>query len=110
MVMFICAFDNDHYNYILLHLLYIFFISRFFYNRKARRKEKDSGTGTAVGVGCSISGTGSPGANEEGKLYLESALLERHLRETDLKRLVKMPVGIEENEWMASQSTLPLSY
>ncbi|CAL8079278.1 unnamed protein product [Orchesella dallaii] len=71
---------------------------------KARRKEKDSASGTAVGVGCSISGTGSPGANDEGKLYLESALLERHLRETDLKRLVKMPVGLEENEWMASQT------
>jgi hypothetical protein len=63
---------------------------------KARRKEKDSGSGP--------SGVSGPGNNDEGKLYLESALLERHLNETDLIRLVGMPPGFEENEWMASHT------
>jgi len=65
---------------------------------KARRKEKDSGSGPSGGV----SGSGCP--NDEGKLYLESALLERHLNETELQRLVSMPNGLDENEWMASQT------
>jgi len=60
---------------------------------KARRKEKDS------------SGSGGlSGASDEGKLYLESALLERHLNETELQRLVTMPLGLDENEWMASHT------
>jgi hypothetical protein len=73
-------------------------------NRKARRKDKDSTSGPPVsGVGYGVSGSSGFGA-DEGKLYLESALLERHLNETDLKRLVDMPAGLEENEWMASHS------
>lgn len=67
---------------------------RFFNCRKARRKEKDS-SGASGGLS---------GANDEGKLYLESALLERHLNETELQRLVSMPPGLDENEWMASHS------
>ena len=67
----------------------------FFLNcRKARRKEKDS-SGASGGLS---------GASDEGKLYLESALLERHLNETELLRLVSMPPGLDENEWMASHS------
>ncbi|CAG7820951.1 unnamed protein product [Allacma fusca] len=60
---------------------------------KARRKEKDTGPSSGVGAG-----------NDEGKLYLEAALLERHLNETDLIRLVGMPTGLEKNEWMASHT------
>lgn len=70
----------------------IFFVS---VNRKARRKEKDPG---------SSSGVGGSNSHDEGKLYLESALLERHLNETDLNRLVGIPTGLDENEWIASHS------
>lgn len=75
--------------------------------RKARRKDKDSASGQPVsGVGYGgVGGSAGFGSNEEGKLYLEAALLERHLNETDLKKLVEMPTGLEENEWMASHST-----
>lgn len=76
-------------------------------NRKARRKEKDSTGGPPVS-GVGYGGVGGFGSNEDGKLgklYLETALLERHLNETDLKHLVEMPTGLEENEWMASHST-----
>ncbi len=72
--------------------------------RKARRKDKDSTSGPVSGVG--YGGSSGFGNNEEGKLYLETALLERHLNETELnlKHLVEMPMGLEENEWMASHS------
>ena len=71
--------------------------------RKARRKDKDSTSGAPVsGVG----GSSGFGSNEEGKLYLETQLLERHLNETEMRRLVEMPTGLEENEWMASHSTI----
>ena len=73
-------------------------IKFFVIYRKARRKEKDSG-GPSGGVG-----SGGPGGSDEGKLYLETALLERHLNETELQRLVLMPNGFEEHEWMASHS------
>lgn len=76
---------------------------------KARRKDKDSTSGPQVsGVGYGGVGGSGFGSNEEGKgiLYLETALLERHMNETDLnlKHLVEMPMGLEENEWMASHS------
>ncbi|XP_021954358.1 MOB kinase activator-like 2 [Folsomia candida] len=73
---------------------------------KARRKEKDSTGGPPVS-GVGYGGVGGFGSNEDGKLgklYLETALLERHLNETDLKHLVEMPTGLEENEWMASHT------
>jgi hypothetical protein len=58
------------------------------------------------GVGYGGVGGSTGFGNEEGKLYLETALLERHLNDFDLKRLVEMPSGLEENEWMASHSML----
>lgn len=81
---------------------------------------------SGVGYG-GVGGSSGFGSNDEGKLYLETALLERHLNESmqifncnhcsmhfninnefiiiaELKRLVEMPTGLEENEWMASNS------
>lgn len=43
------------------------------------------------------------GSNPCEKLYLEGAFLQRLMDETDLIRLVKVPPGIDGNEWIASQ-------
>jgi len=53
---------------------------------KARRKDKD-----AV-------------ATEEHKLYLEEAVLERKIPETDLRQLVELPAGLGYHEWLASHT------
>ncbi|ODM95088.1 MOB kinase activator-like 2 [Orchesella cincta] len=41
--------------------------------------------------------------HDERKLYLESALLETLVSLADLEPLVKKPIGMNENEWMATQ-------
>lgn len=56
--------------------------------RKARRKDRDN-----------------PAALEqEHKLYLEEAVLERKIPETDLRQLVELPPGLGYEEWLASHS------
>ena len=57
------------------------------YYRKARRKERES-----------------PAAEQEHKLYLEEAVLERKIPETDLRQLVELPPGLGYHEWLASHS------
>lgn len=57
-------------------------------HRKARRKDRDN-----------------PAALEqEHKLYLEEAVLERKIPETDLRQLVELPPGLGYEEWLASHS------
>lgn len=58
----------------------------FFVCRKARRKERE----------CSSA--------HEHKLYLEEAVLERNIPETDLRQLVDLPPGLGYEEWLASHS------
>lgn len=55
---------------------------------KARRKEKEP----------------SVPSQEEPKLYLEEAVLERKLPDTDLRQLVDLPPGLDYNEWLASHT------
>lgn len=55
---------------------------------KARRKDRDN-----------------PAALEqEHKLYLEEAVLERKIPETDLRQLVELPPGLGYEEWLASHT------
>ncbi|XP_018027359.1 MOB kinase activator-like 2 isoform X3 [Hyalella azteca] len=54
---------------------------------KARRKERES-----------------PAAEQEHKLYLEEAVLERKIPETDLRQLVELPPGLGYHEWLASHT------
>ncbi|XP_063585171.1 uncharacterized protein LOC134762562 [Penaeus indicus] len=57
-------------------------------SRKARRKDRDN-----------------PAALEqEHKLYLEEAVLERKIPETDLRQLVELPPGLGYEEWLASHT------
>lgn len=42
--------------------------------------------------------------NDDNKLYLEEAVLEKKLPDIDLRILVEMPNGIDFNEWLASHS------
>lgn len=42
--------------------------------------------------------------NDDNKLYLEEAVLEKKLPDIDLRILVEMPNGIDYNEWLASHS------
>ncbi|XP_018027356.1 MOB kinase activator-like 2 isoform X1 [Hyalella azteca] len=58
-----------------------------FCSRKARRKERES-----------------PAAEQEHKLYLEEAVLERKIPETDLRQLVELPPGLGYHEWLASHT------
>ncbi|CAL4079331.1 unnamed protein product, partial [Meganyctiphanes norvegica] len=56
--------------------------------RKARRKERE----------C------TPAQEHEHKLYLEEAVLERKIPETDLRQLVELPPGLGYEEWLASHT------
>lgn len=56
--------------------------------RKARRKDRE----------CSAT------QEQEHKLYLEEAVLERKIPETDLRQLVELPPGLGYEEWLASHS------
>ncbi|KAF2358091.1 MOB kinase activator family [Trinorchestia longiramus] len=58
-----------------------------FCSRKARRKERES-----------------PASEQEHKLYLEEAVLERKIPETDLRQLVELPPGLGYHEWLASHT------
>ncbi|XP_022174963.1 MOB kinase activator-like 2, partial [Myzus persicae] len=42
--------------------------------------------------------------NDDNKLYLEEAVLEKKLPDIDLRILVEMPNGIDFNEWLASHT------
>lgn len=42
--------------------------------------------------------------NDDHKLYLEEAVLEKKLPDIDLRILVEIPNGIDYNEWLASHS------
>lgn len=42
--------------------------------------------------------------NDDNKMYLEEAVLEKKLPDIDLRILVEMPNGIDFNEWLASHS------
>lgn len=55
---------------------------------KARRKERE----------C------TPAQEQEHKLYLEEAVLERKIPETDLQKLVELPPGLGYEEWLASHT------
>ncbi|XP_043220898.1 MOB kinase activator-like 2 [Amphibalanus amphitrite] len=55
---------------------------------KARRKDRES----------------SAPSQEEHKLYLEEAVLERKHSDTDLRPLVDLPPGLGYNEWLASHT------
>lgn len=44
--------------------------------------------------------------NDDNKLYLEEAVLEKKLPDIDLRILVEIPNGIDYNEWLASHSML----
>ncbi|XP_076043425.1 uncharacterized protein LOC143026607 isoform X2 [Oratosquilla oratoria] len=56
--------------------------------RKARRKERE----------CTAA------QEQEHKLYLEEAVLERKIPETDLRQLVELPPGLGYEEWLASHT------
>lgn len=56
--------------------------------RKARRKDRE----------CSAA------QEQEHKLYLEEAVLERKIPETDLRQLVELPPGLGYEEWLASHT------
>ncbi|XP_071544707.1 uncharacterized protein [Panulirus ornatus] len=56
--------------------------------RKARRKDRE----------CSAT------QEQEHKLYLEEAVLERKIPETDLRQLVELPPGLGYEEWLASHT------
>ncbi|XP_064112045.1 MOB kinase activator-like 2 isoform X3 [Macrobrachium nipponense] len=55
---------------------------------KARRKDRE----------CSAA------QEQEHKLYLEEAVLERKIPETDLRQLVELPPGLGYEEWLASHT------
>ncbi|XP_064112044.1 MOB kinase activator-like 2 isoform X2 [Macrobrachium nipponense] len=57
-------------------------------SRKARRKDRE----------CSAA------QEQEHKLYLEEAVLERKIPETDLRQLVELPPGLGYEEWLASHT------
>ncbi|KAK8727631.1 hypothetical protein OTU49_009660 [Cherax quadricarinatus] len=57
-------------------------------SRKARRKDRECPAST----------------EQEHKLYLEEAVLERKIPETDLRQLVELPPGLGYEEWLASHT------
>lgn len=42
--------------------------------------------------------------NDDNKLYLEEAVLEKKIFDIDLRMLIDIPHGIDYNEWLASHS------